>query len=191
VRDARIVRNGPKIMSVRDNAAFVQEIAREHGSFGKFLASWPSSDEVGLLNLLFQRGARLGGNTRQMLLRFLGWDGFVTSKDVVACLRDASSTLPRRSNPRAISPKCRRSSMPGRRRPGCPMRICHVSARYRLARAVNHDLSAGRTRLLIYAGVACALQPKLRRQSRENLKPMNISDMQKHSPCRVINVSLC
>jgi hypothetical protein len=24
-----------------------------------------------------------------MLLRFVGWDGFVTSKDVVACLRDA------------------------------------------------------------------------------------------------------
>jgi hypothetical protein len=24
-----------------------------------------------------------------MLLRFLGWDGFVTSRDVVACLRDA------------------------------------------------------------------------------------------------------
>ena len=24
-----------------------------------------------------------------MLLRFLGWDGFTTSKDVVACLRDA------------------------------------------------------------------------------------------------------
>jgi hypothetical protein len=24
-----------------------------------------------------------------MTLRFLGWDGFVTSKDVVACLRDA------------------------------------------------------------------------------------------------------
>ena len=24
-----------------------------------------------------------------MLLRFIGWDGFVTSKDVVACLRDA------------------------------------------------------------------------------------------------------
>ena len=31
----------------------------------------------------------LGGNSGQMLLRFLGWDGFVTSKDVVACLRDA------------------------------------------------------------------------------------------------------
>ena len=87
--DTRIVRNGAKIMSVRDNARFLQEIASEHGGFGRFLAKWPSSDEVGLLNLLAKRGSRLGGNTGQMLLRFLGWDGFVTSKDVVACLRDA------------------------------------------------------------------------------------------------------
>jgi 3-methyladenine DNA glycosylase Tag len=89
VSDTRIVRNGAKIMSVRDNARFVQEIAGEHGGFGRFLANWPSSDEVGLLNLLAKRGSRLGGNTGQMLLRFLGWDGFVTSKDVTACLRDA------------------------------------------------------------------------------------------------------
>jgi hypothetical protein len=34
-------------------------------------------------------GSRLGGNTGQMFLRFVGCDGFVTSKDVVACLRDA------------------------------------------------------------------------------------------------------
>jgi 3-methyladenine DNA glycosylase Tag len=88
-RDVRIVRNGAKIMSVRDNACFVQEIAREHGSFGKLLAKWPSADEIGLLELLAKRGNRLGGNTGQMLLRFLGWDGFVISKDVVACLRDA------------------------------------------------------------------------------------------------------
>ena len=88
-KDARIVRNAAKIQSVRKNAAFVQAIAREHGSFGKFLAAWPSSDEVGLLDLLARRGDRLGGNSGQMLLRYLGWDGFVTSKDVVACLRDA------------------------------------------------------------------------------------------------------
>ena len=87
--DARIVRNGAKIASVRENAAFVQEIAREHGSFGQFLAKWPSSDQVGLLDLLSKRGSRLGGNTGQMFLRFIGWDGFVTSQDVVACLRDA------------------------------------------------------------------------------------------------------
>lgn len=87
--DARIVRNGAKIMSVRANAAFVTDVAREYGSFGKFLAGWPSSDEVGLLETLAKRGGRLGGNTGQMLLRYLGWDGFVVSKDVVACLRDA------------------------------------------------------------------------------------------------------
>src|SRR3954451_313764 len=89
MKDARIVRNGAKIVSVRANAAFVREIAKEHGSFGKFLAKWPSSDQTGLLQLLSKRGSRLGGNTGQMMLRFLGWDGFVTSRDVVACLRDA------------------------------------------------------------------------------------------------------
>jgi 3-methyladenine DNA glycosylase Tag len=89
LNDKGIVRNGAKIMSVRENAQFIQEIAGEYGSFGKFLAKWPSSDEAGLLELLAKRGSRLGGNTGQMLLRFLGWDGFVTSKDVVACLREA------------------------------------------------------------------------------------------------------
>ncbi len=89
MKDASIVRNGAKIMSVRGNASFVRDVAKEHGSFGRLLAKWPPSDEVGLLELLAKRGNRLGGNTGQMLLRFLGWDGFVTSRDVVACLRDA------------------------------------------------------------------------------------------------------
>jgi 3-methyladenine DNA glycosylase Tag len=68
--DARIVRNGAKILSVRDNARFVLDVATEHGSFGKFLADWPPSNEVGLLEALAKRGSRLGGNTGQMLLRF-------------------------------------------------------------------------------------------------------------------------
>lgn len=89
LKDTRIVRNGAKIMSVRDNAKFVVDIAKEHVSFGKMLAGWPPSDEIGLLELMTKRGSRLGGNSGQMLLRFLGWDGFVTSKDVVACLRES------------------------------------------------------------------------------------------------------
>jgi 3-methyladenine DNA glycosylase Tag len=88
-KDTRIVRNGAKINAVRRNAEFVHEIAKEYGSFGKMLAGWPSSDQVGLLELLAKRGDRLGGNTGQMLLRFLGYDGFVTSHDMIACLRDA------------------------------------------------------------------------------------------------------
>lgn len=87
--DPRIVRNGQKIMAVRDNAQFILDIAAEHGSFGKMLAKWPGTDQVGLLDLLAKRGARLGGNTGQYLLRFLGYDGFIMSRDVVLCLRDA------------------------------------------------------------------------------------------------------
>jgi 3-methyladenine DNA glycosylase Tag len=88
-KDARIVRNGAKIMSVRDNARFVLDVAKEHGSFGAFLAGWPPSNEVGLLEVLSKRGSHLGGNSGQMLLRFLGYDAFVATKDVAACLRDA------------------------------------------------------------------------------------------------------
>ncbi len=88
-KDTRIVRNGAKIMSVRANAGFIADVAQKHGSFGRFLADWPSSDQIGLLDLLAKRGSRLGGITGQMLLRFIGWDAFVTSRDVVACLRDA------------------------------------------------------------------------------------------------------
>jgi len=87
--NAGIVRNGAKIMSVRANAGFVLDVAKEHGSFGKFLSTWPPSDEVGLLELLTKRGSRLGGASGQMLLRFLGYDAFVATKDVAACLRDA------------------------------------------------------------------------------------------------------
>jgi len=87
--DRRIIRNGMKIMSVRRNAQFISDIAGEHGSFGRFLADWPPSDQIGLLQVLAKRGSRLGGATGQMLLRFLGWDGFMLSQDVVTCLRDA------------------------------------------------------------------------------------------------------
>jgi 3-methyladenine DNA glycosylase Tag len=87
--DRRIVRHPQKIMAVRNNARFLADVAGEHGSFGKFLAQWPAGDQVGLLDLLGKRGARLGGRTGQYFLRFIGKDCFVTSADVVACLRDA------------------------------------------------------------------------------------------------------
>jgi 3-methyladenine DNA glycosylase Tag len=89
VSDTRIVRNGQKIMSVGRNAQFIADIAAEHGSFGRFLAGWPAADQIGLLALLAKRGSRLGGNTGQYLLRFIGKDGFILSRDVVLCLRDA------------------------------------------------------------------------------------------------------
>ena len=85
-QDARIVRNGAKILAVRENAKFILEVADEHGSFGKFLAAWPTSDIVGLLKLFKSRGSRLGGNTGFYFLRFIGKDTFLPSQDVVKTL---------------------------------------------------------------------------------------------------------
>ena len=87
--DKRIVRNPQKIRSVRDNAAFVDCVSKEHGGFGKFLAEWPADDQVGLTAYLGKHGSRLGGNAGQYLLRWLGWDAFVISADMAAALRDS------------------------------------------------------------------------------------------------------
>jgi 3-methyladenine DNA glycosylase Tag len=87
--DKRIVRNPQKIRSVRENAKFVMDIAKEHGSFGKFMATWPADDQLGLMEVLGKRGSRLGGFSGQYLLRFLGWDAFVLSESVLMCLRDS------------------------------------------------------------------------------------------------------
>lgn len=87
--DRRIVRNPQKIRSVRENAGFVDRISREHGSFGKFLAGWPAANQVGLTAFLGKNGSRLGGNTGQYLLRWLGWDTYIVSGDMAAALRDA------------------------------------------------------------------------------------------------------
>jgi 3-methyladenine DNA glycosylase Tag len=91
--DKRIVRNQQKIRSVRDNAKFVSDIASEHGSFGKFLATWPADDQVGLMEVFAKRGSRLGGFSGQYLLRFLGWDAFVLSGSVLLCLRDSGVAI--------------------------------------------------------------------------------------------------
>ena len=87
--DKRIVRSPQKIKSVRDNAAFVERVSKEHGGFGKFLAAWPADDQVGLTAYLGKHGSRLGGNTGQYFLRWLEWDTFVVSADMAAALRDA------------------------------------------------------------------------------------------------------
>jgi 3-methyladenine DNA glycosylase Tag len=87
--DKRIVRNPQKIRSVRDNALFVDRISQEHGGFGKFLAEWPAGDQIGLTAFFGKHGSRLGGNTGQYLLRWLGWDTYIVSKDMAAALRDA------------------------------------------------------------------------------------------------------
>ncbi|QMU58720.1 MAG: 3-methyladenine DNA glycosylase [Boseongicola sp.] len=85
LQDTRIVRNGTKIQTVRDNAVFVTEL-RSEGGVGAVLSGWPPEDYIGLLDMLKKRGSRLGGSTAQYFLRFSGVDSFILSADVTARL---------------------------------------------------------------------------------------------------------
>ena len=84
--DKRIIRNGAKIAAIRDNAQFLADLAKERGWAARFLAEWPGEVEVGRLGVLKQRGTRLSGNTGMYLLRFMGCDSFILSRDVVTAL---------------------------------------------------------------------------------------------------------
>ena len=88
-KDSRIVRNPQKIRTVRENAVFIADLAKEHGSAGKAFGSWPAEDFAGLLDLLKSRGSRLGGTTAQYFLRGMGVDSYVLSAHVVAALIEA------------------------------------------------------------------------------------------------------
>lgn len=86
LKDTRVIRHAQKLLSVRDNAIFLNDLAAEHGSAAKFFAEWPVTDFVGLQLLMKKRGSRIGGNTGSYALRFLGKDSFYMSGDVVTAL---------------------------------------------------------------------------------------------------------
>jgi 3-methyladenine DNA glycosylase Tag len=92
-KDRRIIRSMQKIVTVPKNAQWINEIAVEHGSFAKFISQWPSSNAIELFKLLKKRGARLGGNTGQRVLRLIGMDSFILSQDVLKALRQADIGL--------------------------------------------------------------------------------------------------
>jgi 3-methyladenine DNA glycosylase Tag len=88
-QNPRIIRNRQKVLCVQQNAQYIQDVGREHGSFGKFVSRWPEQDLVGLFAHMKKNGARLGGMTGQRVLRNMGKDTFVVTGDVVRCLRRA------------------------------------------------------------------------------------------------------
>ena len=84
--EKRVVRNGPKLRAVMENAAYVKRLAQEHGTAARYFAEWPSENLVGLLDGMAKQGSRLGGVTGQRVLRAMGRDSFVLSADVAARL---------------------------------------------------------------------------------------------------------
>jgi 3-methyladenine DNA glycosylase Tag len=89
LKDTRIVRNGQKIASVRANAQFLVDLAREHGTAARFFADWPDSDFVGLLEVMKKRAARCAGETAMRFFRTMGKPAFIISRDVSAALVEA------------------------------------------------------------------------------------------------------
>jgi 3-methyladenine DNA glycosylase Tag len=96
-QNKRIIRNMTKIVGVQHNAQFILDVAKEHGSFGKFIAQWPSDKLIDLFAYLKKRGSRLGGMTGQRVLRNMGRDTFVITPDVVRCLQRANLDI--KANP--------------------------------------------------------------------------------------------
>ena len=86
LKDTSIIRNARKILSVRDNATFLCDLAAEHGSAAAFFAAWPDADFAGLLEVMKKRAARLSGETAMRLFRHMGKASFITSRDVTAAL---------------------------------------------------------------------------------------------------------
>ncbi|HEY1447673.1 MAG TPA: DNA-3-methyladenine glycosylase I [Caulobacteraceae bacterium] len=86
LKDTSIIRNARKILSVRDNATFLCDLAAKHGSAAGFFAVWPDDDFVGLLEVMKKRAARLSGETAMRLFRHMGKPSFITTRDVTAAL---------------------------------------------------------------------------------------------------------
>ena len=89
LKDTGIVRNAKKVASVRANAQFMVDLAREHGSAAAFFAEWPDADLIGLLEVLKKRAARCAGETAMRFLRTMGKPAFITTRDVTAALIEA------------------------------------------------------------------------------------------------------
>jgi 3-methyladenine DNA glycosylase Tag len=89
LKDTGIIRNAQKVASVRANAQFLTDLAREHGSAARFFADWPDDDFAGLLELMKKRAARCAGETAMRFFRGMGKPSYITTRDVAAALIDA------------------------------------------------------------------------------------------------------
>lgn len=84
--DRRLIRHWGKIKAVRNNAAAMLAVAEAYGSFGGYLAGWPSTEIVKLWDDLAKRCSQMGGNSGPYFLRMAGKDTFVLTGDVVTAL---------------------------------------------------------------------------------------------------------
>jgi 3-methyladenine DNA glycosylase Tag len=106
--DKRLIRHWGKLKAVRDNAAAMLAIAEENGSFGAWLAGWPTADIVGLWEALAKRFSQMGGNSGPTFLRMVGKDTFILTHSVAAALQHwgAVAAPPKNRADRAAIQSC-------------------------------------------------------------------------------------
>ena len=102
MQDTRIIRHLGKLKSVPRNAQMLLDIRQEFGSFGAFLAQWPTDNIIGLWRYLAKQGHQLGGLSAPRFLRMAGKDTFVLSDDVVAALVAQNIVLKRPTSQRDL-----------------------------------------------------------------------------------------
>jgi 3-methyladenine DNA glycosylase Tag len=85
--DRRLIRHWGKLKAVRDNAASMIAVAEEHGSFGGWIARWPTADIIGLWEALAKQFSQMGGNSGPTFLRMVGKDTFLLTHAVGAALK--------------------------------------------------------------------------------------------------------
>jgi 3-methyladenine DNA glycosylase Tag len=101
--DRRLIRHWGKLKSVRDNAAAMLAVADEYGSFGAWLARWPTTEIVGLWEALAKRFSQMGGNSGPTFLRMVGKDTFILTHSVTGALQrwGAAQAAPKNRKDRA------------------------------------------------------------------------------------------
>lgn len=134
MQNKALIRHLGKLRSIPHNAQLILDIRQEYGSFGHFLAQWPSSDIVGLWQLLRQRGQQLGGYSTPGFLRMAGKDTFLITTDVVAALM-AHGVIDRNPTSQGALRDVQAAFNQLQEQSGRP--LCQLSAM--LAWTVNHD----------------------------------------------------
>ncbi len=84
-----LVAHAQKIKSVGENARFISDLGKSHGSAGAWFASWPLARYMDLCAELKARGSRLGGATGQRMMRRMGVDALILTPTVIRALNDA------------------------------------------------------------------------------------------------------
>ena len=106
--DRRLIRHWGKLKSVRDNAAAMIAVCDEHGSFGAWIADWPTTNIVELWEALAKRFSQMGGNSGPTFLRMVGKDTFILTPSVTSALKrwGAVPAPPKNRKDRAVVQSC-------------------------------------------------------------------------------------